>query len=267
MRNLKQRYGNWAVITGATSGIGSALATELAREGMNLVIVARNQAALTDKARELIDQFKINVKTLSADLSTPEGLQQLLDFTSDLEIGLVIPSAAIETQGYFVESDGTKESAMVQMNVTAPMTIARHYGATMAKRGRGAILFVSSLSGWMPQPYMAHYGGCKAYVMGLGAGLHFEMKDKGVDVSILSPGPTDTPMAAATGIDFKSMGMSIMSPQAVAACGLDALGCKLDAVPGLRNKVMAFMMSRLMPRSMAGAMFKVMMGKALNIGR
>jgi short-subunit dehydrogenase len=265
MRNLKQRYGDWALITGGTSGIGAALAEELAKEGLNLVIVARNETALKNKALQLSSNFRVQVLPLAVDLSTAGGLENLLNFTKELDIGVVVPCAAIETQGYFVQSNGVKENTMIQMNVVAPMTIARHYGAAMAQRGRGAILFVSSLSGWMPQPYMAHYGGCKSFIMGLGAGLHFEMKDKGVDVSILSPGPTDTPMAAATGIDFASMGMSVMSPQAVAACGLDALGRKLDAVPGLRNKIMAFMMSRLMSRGMAGAMFKMMMGKALKI--
>ena len=265
MRNLKQRYGNWALVTGGTSGIGGALATELAREGLNLVLVARNQKQLANMAQQLNTQFNVEILPVAADLSTAQGLQSVLEATHGLEIGMVVPCAAIETQGYFVESNGIKENAMVQMNVVGPMTMARHYGASMVGRGRGAILFVSSLSGWMPQPYMAHYGGCKSYVMGLGAGLHFEMKDKGVDVSILSPGPTDTPMAAATGIDFASMGMSVMSPQAVAICGLDALGRQLDAVPGPRNKIMAFMMSRLMSRGMAGAMFKMMMGKALHI--
>lgn len=110
---------------------------------------------------------------------------------------------------------------------------------------------------------MAQYGATKSYVMGLAAGLHFEMKPLGVDVSVLSPGPTDTPMAAATGIDFASMGMAVMRTDEVAACGLAALGRKLDAVPGPRNKMMAFMMSRLMSRGWAGAMMKMMMGCAL----
>ena len=93
------------------------------------------------------------------------------------------------------------------------------------------------------------------------------MKDLGVDVSVLSPGPTDTPMAAATGIDFASMGMKVMNPSTVAELGLAALGRRADAVPGFRNRMMAFMMSRLMPRRWVGAMFNMMMGKALKISR
>lgn len=263
MQNLKQRYGQWALVTGATSGIGAAIVRQLAAEGLNVVMVARNTDQLDKQAQSLRQKTGVQVRTVSADLMTPQGLDHLLNATADVAIDVLVPCAAIETLGLFVESPMARHQQMVQMNVIGPMTMARHYGAGMAERGRGAILFVSSLSGWMPQPLMAQYGATKSYVMGLAAGLHFEMKRQGVDVSVLSPGPTDTPMAAATGIDFASMGMSVMRPDDVAACGLAALGRRLDAVPGARNKLMAFMMSRLMSRSMAGGMFQMMMGRAL----
>lgn len=263
MHNFKQRYGQWALVTGATSGIGAAIVQQLAGEGLNVVMVARNTDKLSSQAQALHQQTGVQVRTVSADLTNAEGLNTLLQATEDLNIDMLVPCAAIETLGLFVQSPMARHQQMVQMNVIAPMALARHFGAGMAQRGRGAILFVSSLSGWMPQPLMAQYGATKSYVMGLAAGLHFEMKEHGVDVSVLSPGPTDTPMAAATGIDFASMGMSIMRPDDVAAYGLAALGHKLDAVPGVRNKVMAFMMNRLMSRGLAGTMFKMMLGRAL----
>ncbi len=257
------RYGQWALVTGGTSGIGAAIVQQLAQDGLNVVMVARNAEALTSQAKDLQQRTGVQVRTVSADLMTEAGLQQVMSDTQDLSIDVLVLCAAIETLGLYVDSSPERHQQMVQMNVIAPMRLARHYGQGMAQRRRGAILFVSSLSGWMPQPLMAQYGATKSYIMGLAAGLHFEMKDQGVDVSVLSPGPTDTPMAKATGIDFASMGMSIMSPQDVARCGLNALGRKLDAIPGVRNKIMAFMMSRLMSRSMAGSMFKMMMGRAL----
>jgi short-subunit dehydrogenase len=262
MNDLK-RYGQWALVTGGTSGIGAAIVQQLAQQGLNVVMVARNESALNSQAAALRQSTGMEVLTVSADLVTPEGLEHVMAATRDLTIDVLVPCAAIETLGLFVASSPERHQHMVQMNVIAPMRLARHFGEGMAQRRRGAILFVSSLSGWMPQPYMAQYGATKSYIMGLAAGLHFEMKDQGVDVSVLSPGPTDTPMAKATGIDFASMGMSIMSPQDVAACGLGALGRQLDAVPGARNKLMAFMMSRLMSRGLAGRMFKMMMGKAI----
>lgn len=263
MRQLKQRYGDWALITGGSSGIGAALATELAQEGLNLVLVARNAQKLEQQAHALRQLHRIQVRTISTDLSSENGLAHLLEATADVPVGVLIPCAAMETQGVYVEADPDTQRAMVQMNVIAPMTLARTFGQGMARRGKGAILFVSSLSGWMPQPWMAGYGASKSYINGLAAGMHFEMKGTGVDVSVLSPGPTDTPMAKATGIDFKAMGMTVMRPQVVAACGLNALGRRLDAIPGGKNRMMAFMMSRLMSRATAGAMFRKMMGKAL----
>jgi hypothetical protein len=117
----------------------------------------------------------------------------------------------------------------------------------------------------MAQPYMAHYGAAKAYVMALGEGLYQEMKDQGVDVAVLSPGPTETPMMKATGIDFASMGMAVMQPGPVAESGLAALGHRAHAIPGLRNKLMVFFMTRVMSRGLVGWMFKKMMGRALKI--
>ena len=263
MRQLKQRYGDWALITGGTSGIGAALATELAKEGLNLVLVARSTRALQQQADKLMQEHGIQVRTIAADLSNEEGLTHLLQASADVPVGVLVPCAAMETQGVFVEADAQQQSAMVHMNVIAPMSLARSFGQGMARRGQGAILFVSSLSGWMPQPWMAGYGASKSYINGLAAGMHFEMKGTGVDVSVLSPGPTDTPMAKATGIDFKAMGMTVMDPKDVAACGLDALGQRLDAIPGGKNRFMVFMMTRLMSRATAGAMFRKMMGKAL----
>lgn len=265
MQGLKGRYGEWALVTGATSGIGRALVQRLAGEGMNIITVARTRDALEAQARELEAAHKVTVRPVVADLTTPAGTAAVIAATGDVEVGVLVPCAAIESSGYFVDTPIERHRAMLQMDVISPMELVHHYGARMASRRRGAILLVSSMSGWMAQPYMAHYGAAKAYVLSLGDSLHLEMKDKGVDVSVLSPGPTDTPMAAGTGIDFASMGMAIMSPADVANAGLDALGAGADAVPGARNKMMAFMMTRMMPRALAGSMFKTMLGKALGV--
>lgn len=263
MQDLKQRYGHWALVTGGTSGIGAAFAETLAAQQINLVLVARGAAALEKQAAQWRERFGIEVRTVVADLSEAQALPRVLAAVEDLPIGILIPCAAMETQGRLVDADAQRERAMVQLNAIVPMELARVLGAGMVARGRGAILFVSSLSGWMPQPWMAGYGASKAYVAALAAGMHFELKGSGVDVSVLSPGPTDTPMAAATGIDFKSMGMSVMAPQLVAQAGLSALGQRLDAVPGAKNRVMVWMMARLLSRASAGAMLHKMMRKAM----
>lgn len=264
---MKARYGEWALVTGATSGIGRALVRQLAARGMNIVAVARTASTLEDLAVELRAAHSVEVRVLAADVSSRAGVDALTRAVSDLEIGVLVPCAAIETSGYFVDTPIETHTRLLEMDCDGPMRLAHHFGAAMAGRRRGAILFVSSLSGWMPQPYMAHYGAAKAYLLALGEALHHELADKGVDVTVLSPGPTDTPMAASTGIDFASMGMAVMRPEDVAAAGLAALGRSAHAIPGARNNLMVFLMTRLMPRWLVGRMFRWMMGRALGIAR
>jgi short-subunit dehydrogenase len=265
MKDFKQIYGDWALVTGGTSGIGAALVRQFAASGMNIVLVARTQTKLDEMAKSLKSEFSVEVRTIAADLSTPQSPATVIEAVKDLEIAVLVPGAAVETTGYFVETPLERQAALVQMDVTTPMILTHHFGAGMASRGRGAILLVSSLSGWSAQPYMANYGASKAYILSLGASLYHEMKDQGVDVSVLSPGPTDTPMIANADMDFESMGMSIMTPESVALEALKGLGKRPDTVPGFKNRMMVFMMTRASSRRSSGAMFKKMMGKALGM--
>lgn len=266
MANYKARCGGWALVTGGTSGIGAQIVRQLAAGGLDIVTVARSGATLESAAEAVRKEFGVQVRTIVADLTAPDGVSTVIEGVRDLDIGVLVPCAAIETSGYFVDTSLEQHLALIQMDVVAPMALVHHFAGKMVTRGRGAVLLVSSLSGWMAQPYMAHYGAAKAYVLGLGDALYHEMKGTGVDVSVLSPGPTETPMLAATGIDFGSMGMAVMTPAAVAAHGLATLGRAPDAIPGVRNRMMVFMMTRLMPRGWVGALFRKMMGKALKIG-
>lgn len=204
---------------------------------------------------------------LSADVSTRTGIDALIQVVGDREVGVLVPCAAVEERGYLIDGDLDAHQRLLDMDCYGPMRLAHHFGQGMAQRGNGAILFVSSLSGWAAQPYMAHYGAAKAYVLSLGEAMHQEMKDKGVDVSVLSPGPTDTAMAQDINAELVTMGMAVMRPEDVARAGLSALGRRPNAVPGVRNKMMAMMMTRLMPRSWTGGMVRWMMRRVLQIGR
>jgi len=264
---FKDRYTGWALVTGATAGIGSAIAEQLAADGMDVVLVARSTPRLEERARELRDRYKIAVDVLSADLSTRAGVEALIEAVGPREVGVLVPCAAVEERGYLIDGDLESQQRLLDMDCYAPMRLAHNFGRGMAQRGNGAILFVSSLSGWSAQPYMAHYGAAKAYVLSLGEAMHQEMKDKGVDVSVLSPGPTDTTMAPDINAELAKMGMAVMSPRDVARAGLFALGRRPNAVPGMRNKIMITMTTRLMPRSWTAATFRWMMRRVLHIGR
>ncbi len=263
----KERYTGWALVTGASAGIGSAIAEQLAAGGMDVVLVARHVSRLEERARQLRGRYGVEVAVLAADVSTRPGVEALIAAVGDREIGVLVPCAAVEERGYVIDGDLEAHQRLLDMDCYGPMRLAHHFGLGMARRGNGAILFVSSLSGWAAQPYMAHYGAAKAYVLSLGEALHQEMKDKGVDVSVLSPGPTDTAMAPDLNASFVKMGMAVMTPEDVARAGLAALGRRPNAVPGVRNKMMAMMVTRLLPRSWTGAMFRWMMGRVLQVDR
>jgi len=257
MKSLKARYGDWAIVTGGSSGIGAELTKEMAAAGINIVLVARGQKVMDEHATLLKDTYDVHVRTVATDLGKPQGVDALFEATADLEIGILIPCAAIERKGYFVDFDRADHVMMVQMDMVAPMLMAHHYGRKMAKRGKGAILFVSSMSGWFPQAYMAHYSAVKAYILALGDSLHYEMKELGVDVTVLSPGPVDTPMTK--DMNVGKLGMSKMKPSVVARTALAALGYQADTIPGCQNSCSTCCLVRCCTRGCVGCLFQKML--------
>ena len=132
----------------------------------------------------------------------------------------------------------------------------------MVARGKGGILMIGSLSGHMPNPYFSNYAATKAYVVHLGASLYGEFKPKGVDVSVLSPGLTNTPMIADNGMDWSKTPMTPMDPSVVAEAGLSGLGKRFLSIPGGKNKMMGWM-AKHMPTEMQASMNEKMVGKAI----
>ncbi|MCS6319356.1 MAG: SDR family NAD(P)-dependent oxidoreductase [Nitrospira sp.] len=256
------KYGPWALITGATAGIGRELAIQVAEKKINVVAVARRQSRLDELADTLKERFGVDVRTVQADLRDPAAIERIVAATDGLEIGLLIPNAGAEMSGSFVHSNGIEQVRLAQLNAVAPMQLAHHYGRHMAVRGRGGILFVSSLFAYQGVPHVAHYAATKAYILSLGEALHVELKPYGVDVLVLSPGLTNTEMTANMAIDFSRLPMIPQKPQQVARVGLRALGKKATVVSGLMNKVLAWE-NRLMPRAAPVALLGFLIQRAL----
>ncbi len=261
--NFEKQYGKWALITGGTSGIGGELANQLAEKGLNIVLVARRQNLLDEKANDLTSKYEVKVRTISADLTNAEEIAKVIQNTSELEIGMLIPCAALETHGLFSKISLEKELAMIQLNVATAYTLAHHFGSKMIERKRGGILFVSSLIGHMPNPYFSNYAGTKAYILNLASSLNGELKKHNIDVTVLSPGPTDTPMINDSDMDLSKFPMSIQSPALVAKVGLDALGNKPVVISGFKNNMMV-KMTNMMPKKIAIKMGANMVEKALD---
>jgi hypothetical protein len=242
------RYGNWALVTGASSGIGMEFARQLASQGMNLVLVARRGDLLTALAQELTREFKVTVKTIDLDLTGDGAVERLFHDLSSTEIGLVVMSAGIEITGHFTKISLKRHIQLEQLNIDVPMRMSRLFGEAMVSRRRGALIFVSSVFGYQGVPVVANYAASKAYILTLGEALNVEMKPHGVDVLVLSPGLTDTPMPAQMPVDLNRMPITKSSPKDVVHVALRSLGNKATVIPGFINKFYAWE-NRLIPRS------------------
>jgi len=261
--NFKEKYGEYALITGGSSGIGKAIANELARKGLNIILVARRLDELQQAAHEIKKQNNVEVVCLSADLLTEAGMQTVKKETEKYKVGLLVPAAGLEENGAFEKNNLEKELRVIKLNVSVPMELTHHFLKNMIARKKGGILLIASLSGHMPNPYFANYAGTKAYVLNFGASLYGELKPKGIDVTVLSPGLTNTPMVADNGVDWSKTPMQALPPEEVAKTAINALGKKLIAIPGFKNKMMG-VMAKHTPFQMGAIMGKKLMDKAIN---
>jgi hypothetical protein len=234
--DFQARYGPWALVTGASSGIGAEFARQLAGRGLNLLLVARRQARLAALQKALHACSGVWVRTLSIDLSDPDDLSRLVEFTADLDIGLLVNSAGFAVTGEFIEHALQDELDLLNVDCRALMVLSHQFGRRFAQRGRGGLINVASAASFLPLPYWAHYSAAKAYVLQLSEGLWYELRRHGVDVLALCPGATDTEFFRVAGAAMNGGPVEPVVRQA-----LDALGRKVRVVPGWGNRVAAFL--------------------------
>ena len=239
----QQRYGPWAVITGASSGLGREMAVLLARAGLSLVLVARREGLLLQLAGALSRQHGVEVRTLVADLSTVEGMQRVALETAALDVGLLVAAAGFGSSGSFLTADLAAEAEMLRVNCEAVLRQAQVFAQRFAQRGRGGLVLMGSLAGCQGTPFSASYAASKAYVHTLAEGLHAELRAQGVDVVVSMPGPVHTEFAARAGL---RMGMALL-PADVASATLAALGRQGRVFPGWLSKLLGLGLG-LLPR-------------------
>jgi uncharacterized protein len=262
MSSLKKKYGNWALVTGASSGIGKECARLLAQTGFNLVLVARRELLLQLLAEELTAQFQIETRVVAIDLIEEGAVQKLYNLVEDTDIGLVIPSAGIDEMGRFLEKQYSALQRMLMLNINVPTEIAHVFGKKLATRKRSGIILVSSLFGYQGIPNFAAYAATKSYILTLGEALYSELSKQGIDVLVLSPGLTDTPFSQNMKINFSRLPMFAQNPTTVAKVGLRSIGRKPTVVPGFINKFYAWE-NRLIPRSWPVGLFGFLINGAI----
>lgn len=251
-RAFTQRYGPWALIAGGSEGIGAAFADELGRRGVNLVLVARRGEPLERAAARLRRERAVEVVTVAADLADMAGLDEVSAATADLEVGLVIANAALAPAGPFLSCTEAEVRGAVELNCRSSALLAYRFLPAMALRGRGGVIFVSSLAGMQGVPTLAAYSATKAFLICLGESLWAELKGAGVDVITVCPGAVSSPAYQQAG---RRPAPGTSSPTAVAATTLDALGHGFRVIPGGLNRVGALVLQRLLPRRVAIAIF------------
>lgn len=263
MKDFVGKYGEWALVTGGSAGIGLEFAHQLASAGMNLVLVARRAEVLSERAKELAKKFKIEVIPVVKDLTLDNAVEDLYHELSNRDIGLVVLNAGTEVTGHFTHTPLENHIRLTRLNVDVPMRMAHLFGRAMVTRKRGGLVFLSSLFGYQGVPLVASYAASKAYVLSFGEALNVELKPHGVDVLVLSPGLTDTDMPAQMPVDFGKLPMLKSTPSKVVGIALHALGRKATVVPGFTNKFYAWE-NRLIPRSWPVKLFGMLLKFAMH---
>lgn len=250
---LVTKYGPWALITGASSGLGAEFARQLAAAGFNLALLARRRERLDELGAKLADDHDIETRSLAVDLAQRDFMETLRPQIADIEIGLLVNNAGFGQSGPFLKDDLETDLRMLDVNCRAPLILTHELGNAMRARGRGGIVMLASVAGLMPNPYFSHYSATKAWDLYLGEGLHMELAGSGVDVVCLCPGPTRTEFFDVVEVEESklpsSMQRLIMDADDVVAAGLNGLGKRSVVVPGWTNKMLVGS-SRLIPRGL-----------------
>lgn len=245
MNTFLAKYGSWAVVTGASSGIGEEFCRQLAAQKFNLVLIARRTERMQQLAKILGEAHSIQTKVLSVDLASNDFLQHVAPQTESLDVGLLVNNAGFAVTGRFLDQKLEDHLALLHVNCRAPLILAHHFGRKMAQQSKGGIINVSSAAAFMPLPFWTCYSASKIYSLYFSEGLWFELKKNGIDVLALCPGSTRTEFATVAGTDMQGMQV-----EPVVRLAMNSLGKKVSVIAGLGN-AMATLFSRVVSRKLA----------------
>jgi uncharacterized protein len=246
----------YAIITGASKGIGKCIAFELAKRGYNLVLVARSADLLTEVKNEIENQFKVSIETLALDLSENDSSQKLLAFceAKRLNIKVLVNNAGYGLSGKIDKYSVTDNSNMIQLNILSLTQNIQTFLPILEKNAPAYILNVASTAAYQAVPGLAIYSATKSYVLSLSRALHHELKDRNISVTALSPGATATEFSDRAQISEKGLKAAEkinMTPEEVAKIGVEALFAKKpEVITGILNKIGAFG-TWLLPKSIS----------------
>jgi short-subunit dehydrogenase len=244
IKRLKSAYGDWVMVTGATSGIGRELACKFGEAGFKLVISGRSEYELEVLSTLLFDRYQCETIPVKGDLSSAKDVQLLIYETNHLNIGIAILNAGYGTSGKFLNSEVGQEINMLGLNCRSILLLSHHFAKKMkAQPLKGAIVFMSSMVAFQGVPYAAHYAATKAYVQSLGEALALELKEEAIDVLVAAPGPVASGFAERANM---KMDMTL-HPEDVGVPIIRAIGRKPTVLPGLLTKILVYSL-KMTPR-------------------
>ncbi len=254
----KTKFGPWAIITGASSGIGKEFANQLARDGLNLVLVARRKSILEELGQQLTDKFSIQYKTVEADLSQSSSIPEIIEAAKNLEIGLLISNAGTGKVTKFFSRSESEHLYIIQLNAISHLRLTHHFGKLMADRRRGGVILTGAMGASDGLPYMATEAGTKGFIHSLGKSLHMEFKEFGLHVTTLIATPTETPVFYKLGFTLKN---TPLQPLPVEQCIKEALIAlnknKITVMPGLKFRLLNGLTPAALSREITGKMMKM----------
>jgi len=247
------QYGPWALVAGASEGIGQEFSRQLAAKGLNLVLVARRQALLHELREDLTSNYNIEVLCVPMDLGRPDLFAAAEREVGHLDIGLLVYNACFSNIAPFANASLEDKLLTVDVNCRGPLALVTLLAGPMIERQRGGIILMSSASGFQGAAWLATYAASKAFTTNLAEGLWEELRGQGVDVLALVAGATNTPNFKAVTPADKQAASFPMEPSDVVREGLQKLGHGPRHIAGRMNRAVAFVLNRLLPRRAAVA--------------
>jgi short-subunit dehydrogenase len=252
---LRERYGSWALVAGASEGIGESWCRRLAERGLNVVLVARREAPLRATAAELESRFGVQTLVLPLDLASPDLIDRVAEATASLDIGLLVYNAAHADVSEYASQSIESKLLTIDVNCRGLVLLTSYVAERLIARGRGAMVLMSSMSGWQGSAMMGTYAASKAFITVLGESLWSELRPLGVDVHVCVAGATRTPSYnAQTPIEKQRMTFP-MEPDAVVDEMLQRLGGGPTVIVGRMNRVVHVLLGKLLPRTAAVRFF------------